>query len=93
MTDQERLKEIDENKMININGFSDEIISIELDNKSYAFLLSLAEKCIEVDYLLEEHVELERKQARKIDELEKHIEMYKKNEDYLLVRLKRSEGE
>lgn len=88
MTDQERIQQIkeffEESRIDRINA--EGWYEISADDADW-----IIEKVIDTNLLLEDHLQLELKQAKKIKELEDHIEMYKKNEDYLLVRLKRSD--
>jgi len=88
VTDQERIQQIKEFfeefriDRINAEGWYE----ISADDADW-----IIEKVIDTNLLLEDHLQLELKQAEKIKELEDHIEMYKTNEDYLLARLKRSD--
>lgn len=90
MTDQERLEGVKGTLLM--RTYQKRPLTIPIDPDDVEWLIEQTEKSIDNDLILDDHLQLELKQAQKIKDLQEEIKSYKLIEDYYIARLKNAEG-
>ncbi|WP_416149477.1 hypothetical protein ACM26V_00310 [Salipaludibacillus sp. HK11] len=72
-TDKQRLENIEFMTLTIVDGLTDVVTGYELEDVDYEWLIEKAKKAIDLEILLEDHVQLEQKQAQEIARLQKSL--------------------
>ena len=80
---KERLEEIHENKIMNIDGITDELQSIELTPEEYAYLIAHAGRVEELERVVDKQSQVILRQDSELDVMEQQNKRYSELISYM----------